>query len=131
MSDAQQTVKQIYSALAAGDVASFAGLVSPDLLWNEAEGFPYADRNPYKGPEAVVAGVLGRIGEEWSDFAIDVGEIVGGQEVVTMFGRYRGTCVATGKSLDAQCSHTWWLKDGKAVRFQQMVDTQAVAQAAS
>ena len=58
-----------------------------------------------------------------------MGEIVGGPEVVTMFGRYQCTHAKTKKPLDVQCAHTWWLKDGKVTRFQQMVDTAAVARA--
>ena len=58
-----------------------------------------------------------------------MGEIVGGPEVVTMFGRYQGT--RTKKPLDVQCAHTWWLRDGKVTRFQQMVDTAAVARSRS
>jgi len=30
-------------------------------------------------------------------------------------------------ALDVQCAHTWWIRDGKIVRFQQMVDTARAA----
>ncbi len=129
MNDAHKLVEGIYAAFASGDVMGLLGLLSPEIVWNEAEGFPYSDGNPYEGAEAVVAGVFTRLATEWTDFGVEVGEIVGGPEVVTMFGRYRGTHVASGKPLDAQCSHTWWLSEGKVVRFQQMVDTKAVAEA--
>lgn len=129
MSNSQQLVKAIYAAFAAGDVPTFLGHLDPGIVWNEAEGFPYSDRNPYVGIEALMAGVFGRLAEEWADFRVVPGEFVGGPDVVTMLGRYQGTCVATGRRLDVQCSHTWWLRGGKAVRFQQMVDTAAVARA--
>ncbi len=129
MSDSQEIVRGIYAAFASGDVFGLLGLLSPEIVWNEAEGFPYADGNPYAGPEAVVAGVFTRLATEWEGFGVDVGEIVGGPDVVTMFGRYHGTYLASGKALDAQCCHTWWIKDGQVVRFQQMVDTKAVAEA--
>jgi ketosteroid isomerase-like protein len=70
--------------------------------------------------------VLGRLGDFWRDFRVEVGEFAGGGEVVTMFGRYRGFGARTGKPLDVQVAHTWWVAGGKAVRFQQMVDTAAV-----
>lgn len=129
MSDSVQIVRDIYAFFASGDVAGLLGLLSPDIVWNEAEGFPYADGNPYSGPDAVIAGVFARLATEWTGFGVDVGEIVGGPEVVTMFGRYHGQSVASGKKLDAQCAHTWWIAGGKAVRFQQMVDTSTVAEA--
>lgn len=127
MSQSIHSVRGMYAAFAAGDLPAFLAFLDPRIHWNEAEGFPYADRNPYVGPEAVVAGVLARIAADWDGFRVDVGEIVGGDEVVTMFGRYKAKSKATGRELDVQCAHTWWFRQGKAVRFQQMVDTARVA----
>ncbi|MDT8442445.1 MAG: nuclear transport factor 2 family protein [Desulfuromonadales bacterium] len=41
-------VEAAYEALAQGDMDRFAGLMAPDIVWNEAEGNPYADLNPYE-----------------------------------------------------------------------------------
>jgi hypothetical protein len=122
-------VRDIYAAFAAGNIPAFLGKLDPQIRWNEAEGFPYCDRNPYVGPDAVVSGVFQRLGQDWQGFRVVVGEIVGGGDVVTMFGRYSARSNKTGKQLDVQCAHTWWLRGGKAVRFQQMVDTAAVGKA--
>ncbi len=127
MSPTRQIVHSLYAAFAAGDIPAFLALLDPQIRWNEAEGFPYADKNPYVGPDAIVSGVFARIGEEWENFRVEVGEIAGDGEVVTMFGRYKGRHRRTGKALDAQCAHTWWVRGGKVVRFQQMVDTAHVA----
>ena len=126
MSDAIELVRGIYAAFAAGDVPRFLGFLHPEIRWQEAEGFPLADRNPYVGIDALVAGVFGRLDEYWKPFEVKVGELVGGGNVVTMFGRYRGKAVESGRPLDVQVAHTWWIEGGKAVRFQQMVDTAAV-----
>jgi len=131
MTDSIDFVRGLYTAFSSGDLPGFLGNLAPDMVWNEAEGFPYADRSPYVGPEAIVAGVFERLLVDWADFHVEVGEIVGGPDVVTMFGRYQAKNAKTGKPLDAQCAHTWWIADGKVVRFQQMVDTQAVAQASA
>lgn len=126
MTDSTALVRGIYAAFAAGDVAKFFGFLHPQIRWHEAEGFPLADRNPYVGIEALVAGVFGRLPELWSDFKVEPQEFAGSGAVVTMFGRYRGNGRRTGKPLDAQVAHIWWIEHGKAVRFQQMVDTAAV-----
>jgi len=131
MSHSIQLVGEIYAAFAAGDLPRFLGFLDPAIRWNEAEGFPLSDRNPYVGVEAVVSGVFQRLFADWEGFRVEVGEIVGGPEVVTMLGRYKATSRATGKPLDVQCTHTWWLRDDKVIRFQQMVDTARVAQALS
>ena len=131
MNDSIDLVRGLYAAFAAGDVPKFLASLHPQVRWNEAEGFPLADRNPYVGIEALTAGVFARLGDFWRDFRVEVGEIVGGGDVVTMFGRYKGRSAATGRALDAQCAHTWWIHEGKVVRFQQMVDTASVARALS
>jgi ketosteroid isomerase-like protein len=124
-------VRDIYAAFAAGDVPRFLGHLDAAIVWNEAEGFSYADRNPYVGPEAVIAGVIQRVLADWRGFRVDVGEFAGSGDVVTMFGRYKATHAISGKALDVQVAHTWWFRGGKAVRFQQMLDTAAAARAAS
>ena len=45
-----------------------------------------------------------------------------GDEVVVL-GRYRGTAKQTGKPLDVPFVHVWSLRDGKAWRFRQFLDT--------
>lgn len=123
MTDSTTLVRSLYDAFAAGDVPGFLSHLANDIVWNEAEGNPLSDRNPYIGGEALVEGVFSRLLAEWQDFRVEVGEIVGGPEVVTMFGRYRAVHGTSGKELDVQCAHTWWITEGKVTRFQQMVDT--------
>ena len=120
-------VRSIYGAFAAGDVAGVLERFSPGIEWNEAENFPYADNNPYRGPEAVLTGVFGRIATDWQGFAPVPEEYLDAGDTVVVLGRYRGTCAATGKALNAQLVHVWRVHDGKAVQFQQYADTLQVA----
>ena len=129
MNSGIQIVTDLYAAFATGDIPALLARFDPDVVWNEAEGNRLADGNPYVGANAIVQGVFMRLMTQWSDFAVEVHEIVGGDEVVTMLGRYTGTSIASGKRLDVQALHTWWLRDGKVVRFQQMVDTLGLAAA--
>ena len=46
-----------------------------------------------------------------------------------MTGRYAGTWRANGQAMNPQVAHFWTLAGGKVVRFQQLVDTLAVARA--
>ena len=103
------------------------GAMSPDIEWNEAENFPYADGNRYRGPDAIRVGVLARIGGEWDGFAAEPREFVDRGDTVVMTGRYTGTYEATGLPINAQVAHFWTLEGGKVVQFQQLVDTLAVA----
>ena len=121
-------VQAIYAAFGAGDVPGVVSRMSPDIVWNEAENFPYADRNPYLGPEAILTGVFARLGTEWDGFAAIPDEYLDAGDAVVVLGRYHGTFKATGRALDAQLVHVWRVEDGKAVAFQQYTDTLQSAQ---
>ncbi|HKR25444.1 MAG TPA: nuclear transport factor 2 family protein [Allosphingosinicella sp.] len=116
-------IRAIYDAFAAGDVPGVLSRMSPAIVWNEAENFPYADGNPYVGPEAVLAGVFARIGADWEGFEAIADELIDGGGTVVALGRYRGICKATGRPLDAQLAHVWRVADGRAAAFQQYTDT--------
>jgi ketosteroid isomerase-like protein len=120
-------VQGIYAGLRAGDVPGVVARMSPDIVWNEAENFPYADRNPYLGPEAILTGVFARLGTEWEGFAAIADEFLDAGDTVVVLGRYQGTYLSTGRTLDAQLVHVWRIEDGKAVAFQQYTDTLQVA----
>ena len=118
-----ELVRSIYAALAAGDIPGFIARMSPGVVWNEAENFPYADRNPYRGPEAILSGIFGRFGGEWDGFAAEPKEFLDAGDTIVVLGRYRGRHKASGKALDAQFAHVWRVDEGKAVAFQQYTDT--------
>jgi ketosteroid isomerase-like protein len=122
-------VKGIYQAFATGDVPAVVGAMSPDIEWNEAENFPYSDGNPYRGPDAILSGVFARLGSEWDGFGGLPEQFLDAGDTVIMVGRYVGTCNATGRAMNPQVAHFWTLEGGKAVRFQQLCDTLAVARA--
>lgn len=124
--DALGVVRGIYEAFGSGDVAGALARMSPDIVWNEAENYPYADGNPYRGPEAVL-GVFGRIAAEWDGFTVVPNQFLAAADTVVVLGRYRGTFRKTGKAQNSQMVHVWRVEDGKAVSFQQYVDTLQVA----
>ena len=124
-----ETVKGIYQAFATGDVPAVLAALSPEIEWNEAENFPYADGNPYHGPDAVLNGVFARIGGDWDGFAVEPSEFLDAGDTVVMTGRYTGTHKVTGRPMNPWVAHFWTFEGGKAVQFQQLVDTLAVARA--
>ena len=123
-----QFIQGIYNAFASGDVATVLGSMSPNIIWNEVENFPYADGNPYIGPTVVANGVFARCISEWDGFAVHVEELIDAGDTIIALVRYRGTYKATGKSQNTQAAHVWRIVDGKAARFQQYANTLHVAQ---
>ena len=120
-------IQGLYDAFATGDVADVLGRMSPDIVWNEAENFPYADGNPYVGPDAIVGGVFARCATEWDGFAVSVEEILDAGDTIIALGRYLGVYKATGKPMRTQLVHVWRITGGKVVRFQQYADTLQVS----
>lgn len=123
MPDNRQLIESLYEAFARGDAATVLGAFHPQIVWNEAENIPYADQNPYVGPQRVGEGVFGRIMSEWDGFSVNPEKLVQDDDTVVALGRYRGTYKATRQPLDAQFVHVWTVKDGQITHFQQYADT--------
>ncbi|HXR40573.1 MAG TPA: nuclear transport factor 2 family protein [Terracidiphilus sp.] len=122
-------IQSLYAAFARGDGPAVLAGMDPAIVWNEAEGFPYADRNPYIGPAAVAEGVFFRIATEWDNFQAVPVEFLDAGDTIIATGRYRATNKATHIPLDAQFAHFWRLRDGKVIAFQQYTDTAQAARA--
>jgi len=119
-------VETVYTAFAQGNMEAFAGLMSPNIVWNETEGNPYADLNPYIGPEAVMSGLMARFVSEWEDISVTPHEYIVQGDRVAVFGRYKETWKATGEKLDIPFVHSWTVQGGKLIAFQQFTDTAAL-----
>ena len=120
-------VRGVYEAFARGDIPAVLGVLSPDIEWTEAEGFPYG--GTYAGPDAVLEGVFKRLGTEWEGFAAVPDEFVDGGDTIVALGAYGGTYKATGRGFRAPFAHVWKVREGQAVRFVQYVDTLLVQRA--
>ncbi len=123
-------IKEMYNAVATGNFPAFLNSMDAAIEWNEAENFPYADRNPYIGPDAIAGDVFGRIAADWEYWTLsdlEYLECSGHKIIVT--GRYNAKNKITEKIIKAQFMHMWTLSNGKATQFQQYADTKQVADA--
>jgi len=118
-----ETIKAAYAAFGRNDPSVLFGAMAAAVTWNEAEGNPLADRNPYVGAQAIGEGVFGRLLGAIDGFtAVPATFIDGGDDVVVQ-GRYGGTIKATSARIDAQFCHVYRFSDGKIVSFQQYTDS--------
>lgn len=122
-----ESVRGLYEAFAKGDIPTVVGFLDAGIAWTEAEGFPYG--GTYNGPKAVLEGVFMRLGGEWDGFAVVPEEFIDGGESIVVLGKYSGVYKATGKSFQADFAHVWKIREGRAVRFVQYVDTLLVHRA--
>jgi ketosteroid isomerase-like protein len=124
-----EIIQSLYAAFARGDGPDVLAKMDPAIVWNEAENFPYADRNPYVGQAAVAEGIFFRLATEWDRFQTLPAEFLDADDTVVVLGRYQATYKATGAPLNAQFAHIWRLRDGKVTAFQQYTDTAQAARA--
>lgn len=129
MTDNLQLVRGLYDAFAHGDVGPVLAAFSPDIVWHEAEGFPYG--GTYSGPDAVLKNVFMPLGSEWTPFEVAPRQFVAQDDTVVALGDYRGTYKATGKRFTAPFAHAWKVRNGKVVEFRQYTDTVLVQRALS
>jgi ketosteroid isomerase-like protein len=120
---ALETIKAAYAAFGRNDPSVLFEVMDPAINWNEAEGNPLADGNPYVGPQAVGERVFGRLGAAISNFSAVPSTFIDGSDHVVVFGRYGGTMTDGGATLDAPFCHVYEFRDGKVVTFQQYTDT--------
>lgn len=125
----REIIMALYEGFGAGDIDAIVALMAADIVWHEAEHNKLADRNPYRGPQAIVEGVFARVAEDFDEFAVEIGQVIEDGDTVAMQGRYRARARASGAEINPQIVHWWTVKGGKIATFQQHVDTFALARA--
>lgn len=118
-----ETIKAAYAAFAKNDPSVLFGALSPAAQWNEAEGNPLADRNPYVGAQAIGEGVFARLVAAIDGFSAVPDRYIDGGDHVIVLGRYGGTMKSSGARLDAQFCHVYRFEGGKVAAFQQYTDS--------
>lgn len=119
-----ETIKAAYAAFGRNDPSVLFGAMDSAIEWNEAEGSPLADGNPYVGPQAVGEGVFARTMAAIDNFTATPSTFIDGGEHVVVLGRYGGTMKAGGATLDSPFCHVFRFRGDKAVMFQQYTDTE-------
>lgn len=120
--------KAFYEALARGDVAGVLGSLHPEVVWTEAEGFPYYS-GAWRTPDEVAQKLLIPLARDWDGFAAVPADFIENGDRVVALGVYSGVARATGKAMRASFAHVWRIRDGKLDRFDMYADT-ALVQAA-
>lgn len=117
------TIKAAYAAFGRNDPSVLFGAMDPSITWNEAEGNPFADGNPYVGPQAIGERVFSRLMAAVDNFSVAPSTFIDGGDHVVVVGRYGGQMKAGGAPIDAQFCHIYRFRAGKVVSFQQYTDT--------
>jgi ketosteroid isomerase-like protein len=120
---ALDTIKAAYAAFGRNDPSVLFAAMDAAVSWNEAEGYPLADGNPYVGPQAVGEGVFARLLAAIDNFTVTPSTFIEGGDHVVVLGRYRGTTKVGGATLDAPFCHVFRFHGDRIATFQQYTDT--------
>jgi ketosteroid isomerase-like protein len=117
-----ELVRRSYVAFARDDLDAVLADMDPEIEWHQAQGLPHGGF--YRGVDEVRRNIFDPLDEEWWDeFTADPDEFLDAGSEVVVLGRYRGIAKETGKRLDVPFVHVWTVRDGRAVRFRQFLDT--------
>lgn len=132
MSEGNRTfIEKIYDAFNSRDYVAVLQHFDPKFEWIAAENSPLADQSPYQGVEAIRTGVFDRIAAGFEKLEVIADEIFMAENRVVVLGYYHGKFRSKVDEFRTQVAHIWTVKDGKAVKFQQYVDTLKISQDAA
>ena len=124
-------IKKIYGHFNAREYDNVVKNFADDFEWFAADNSPLADRSPYHGVKEIREGVFGRIEVGFKQLNVCIDEIIDAGDKVIILGYYEGEYATGALAPRAQAAHVWTIRDGKAAKFQQYLDTLAVARGAN
>ncbi|HEX6761313.1 MAG TPA: nuclear transport factor 2 family protein [Gaiellaceae bacterium] len=117
-----ELVRRSYEAFARDDLDAVLADMDEQIEWHQAQGLPHGGF--YRGIDEVRRNIFEPLDTQWWDeFTAEPGEFLDAGTEVVVLGRYQGVAKQTGRKLDVPFVHVWTVRDGKAVRFRQFLDT--------
>ena len=126
--NAMPDMRKLYASLGERDYEAVMSHLGKDIVWIVADNSPFADRSPYHGLAEVRSGIFERLTAGFDKLVVVVDEIFecsGGKVVV--LGYYHGRLRGRTEEFKAQVAHIWTIREGRAVKFQQYLDTLQIA----
>jgi ketosteroid isomerase-like protein len=128
MADLVEQLKEIYAAFGRGDAGAIIASMAEDVSWEFEAPAVISWGGIRRGP-AEAAGFFAGIAAEHADPKLTMVDFVASGDAVTAFGRYQATVRATGKRVDTPVAHYFKFRDGKIVRYINLVNTAAFVEA--
>jgi ketosteroid isomerase-like protein len=121
-------IEATYDAFNNRDYEAVMSRFAEDFLWIAADNSPLADRSPYHGVGEIRSGVFERIEAAFEELIVVPDEIFAGDgDRIVVLGYYNGKFRGKDERFRTQVAHVWTVRDGKAVKFQQYLDTLKLA----
>ena len=119
MSDNVELVRGAYEAFGRGDIPAVMENFADDIDWHVSEVLPQG--GDAHGTEEV-GQFFQRLGDTWSEFQVQVEDMVASGDRVCVIGRASGQL--DGTQTGYGFVHAWTVRDGSLSRFDEYVDPQ-------
>lgn len=96
-------------------------LFHKNIKWNQMKGFP--NSGEYVGAEEIFQHIFKEFDENWSNWEINVKEVIEAKDNIIEIGVYKGIYKESGKQLQADFIHRYSIKNGMISHFKQYTDT--------
>jgi ketosteroid isomerase-like protein len=115
-------VAQAYNNFKTGDIEALLNLMSDDITWTlpEMEGVPFAGKRTGRG---AVADFFTAVNGSQEVVTFEPRELIAEGDKVVALGSYAWRVRANGREFGGDFAHAWTIRDGKAVDFQEYMDT--------
>ncbi len=117
-----QIAQESYESFERDDIDAVLADLDPAIVWEQAQGLPHG--GTYHGIGEVRRNIFDPLDRDWWDgFTAQPDEFIAGGDEVVVLGRYRGVGKESRRTLDVPFVHVWTVREGRAVRFRQFLDT--------
>ena len=124
----KESVEAIYAAFGRSDIPYIVSQMAPEVFWRQSASAPWG--GDYHGPEAV-ADFFAKLNELVETTGFEVEENVEADSQVITFGFYSSRNRATGKSSRARFVFRWQFEGGKVTRYESVLETAPIVEAAT
>jgi uncharacterized protein len=109
-------IRRTYEAFGRGDIGAVMAAMADDVEWNVPDVLPHgAHARGHEGVGGFFAGLASR----WSNFGLEIDDVVDGGQVV--FGRGRASGELGGTPTGYGFVHVFTMREGKVARFDEYV----------
>lgn len=120
---ARDVAEKLYAAFAKSDGQALADLLDPSFTARVSAGMPLGVGGSVADPRTMLLDVWGAVFVAYDAAPIPEEFVEVAPDRVIVFGDYRGTCRATGRSFEAAFAHDLTVRDGKITSLVQITDT--------
>jgi ketosteroid isomerase-like protein len=120
--DNKAIVEQAYNNFKTGNIEALLNLMSDDITWTlpEMEGVPFGGTRTGR---AAVGEFFEAVNGSQEVLSFEPRELIAEGDKVVALGSYSWRVRANGHEFGGDFAHAWTIRDGKAVGFQEYMDT--------